>query len=377
VFEAQAATAGVLKEGRILVVLQLSGGCDGLNVVVPTRNDVYYASRPTLGLQRESTLRLTDENGLHPALTGLKELYDEGMLGIFGQVGYPNPDRSHFRSMDIWQSASNTEDFWTSGWLGRYLDNECKGYDDLIKGIEMDDTLSLAMQGEKFGGIGLSSPGRFFQNANSPLLHDLAEATNVHTQTDDARDYMYKTLVGVQSSIDHIQKDFRINASQVSYPKSALSARLQTVARLINSGMPTRVYYASHATYDTHVLQLEKQGNQLADLNGAVSAFWKDLKASNRQKDVLMLVFSEFGRRVKENLGKGTDHGTANNVFVISGGLAKQGLLTPQPDLKNLVDGDLVMQTDYRRIYATVLNKWLEADDQEIMKKKWDLLSFV
>src|SRR4030095_13254057 len=157
---------------KVLVILQLSGGNDGLNTVIPVRNDIYYKSRPRLGIEKAKALSLTDEVGLHPALTGFKELYDDGSLGILNNVGYPNPDRSHFRSMDIWHTASQSSEYLTTGWVGRYLDAQCSGCDKPTQAIEIDDVLSLAMKGENIKGIAVKDPRRLFGTANEKFFRD-------------------------------------------------------------------------------------------------------------------------------------------------------------------------------------------------------------
>jgi uncharacterized protein (DUF1501 family) len=365
---------------KVLVVVQLSGGNDGLNTVIPYRNDIYYRLRPTLGIQREQTLSLTDETGLHPALQGLKGLYDEGALAILNNVGYPNPDRSHFRSMDIWQSGSSSADNWTDGWIGRFLDAQCKGCDKPVQALEIDDTLSLAMKGELQKGLAFKEPDKLQAAANDSMFRELlGKETGSHNIADDHQpvDYLYKTMSATMSSAGYIKNQFKAYKTKEIFPATELGKNMQTIARLILSDISTKVYYVSHGAFDTHVNQLASQQTQLKRLDEAVTALTKELKQNNRFQDIVIVTFSEFGRRVAQNASGGTDHGTANNMFIIGGGLKQQGLLNDGPDLTNLNEGDLAYRVDFKSVYATLLNKWLEADDAAILKQPYEHLSFV
>jgi uncharacterized protein (DUF1501 family) len=359
---------------KVLVVLQLSGGNDGLNTVIPVRNDIYYKSRPKLGITKEEALPVTDEVGLHPALTGLKELYDDGSLGILNSVGYPNPDRSHFRSMDIWHSASNSNEYVYTGWLGRYLDAQCKGCDKPTQALELDDVLSLAMKGEQAKALAMKDPRRLYTSANEKYFKDMAAA---HSASEKPVDYLYKTMAETVSSADYIFRQSKLHPTSAEYPKSEIGNSLKTIASLIFSDINTKVYYLSLGSFDTHVGQEGQQKRLFTDMNAAITAFVKDLKANNRFQDVLLMSFSEFGRRVSQNASGGTDHGTANNMFFVSGGLKQKGVLNPLPDLADLQDGDLKYNVDFKNVYATVLNKWLQTDDRAILGKQFEHLSFL
>lgn len=365
-----------MQGNKVLVVLQLSGGNDGLNTVIPIRNDIYYQSRPSLGISREKALLLNGEAGLHPALTQLKSLYDEGNLAILNNVGYPNPDRSHFRSMDIWQTASGSNEFINSGWLGRWLDAQCAGCDKPTQALEMDDMLSLAMSGEKMKGIALRDPKRLYDTSRDPFYKNLLQA-GIREQAEDPASYLYKVMAETLSGAEYIFQQSKMRPSTTVYPDSELGKNLKTIASLISSDINTRVYYVSLGSFDTHVGQEAKQEKLFNDLNEAIRPFINDLKANHRFEDTLLMSFSEFGRRVGENGSGGTDHGTANNMFLISGGLKNKGILNEMPDLSNLTDGDLNQQMDFKRVYATVLKKWLGADDLQILGKKYEYLNFI
>ncbi len=359
---------------KVVVVIQFSGGNDGLNTVIPVRNDIYYRERPRLGIVKEKALLLTDETGLNPALGSLKGLYDDGSLAIINSVGYPNPDRSHFRSMDIWQSASNSNEYVNTGWLGRYLDAQCKGCDKPTQAVEIDDVLSLALKGEENKGLAFKDPGRLYNISNGGFMKDV---NSDHRHSEENVDYLYKTMSETLSSAEYIYRQSRVHPTSQTYPNSELGKDLKTIASLIFSDINTKVYYVSLGSFDTHVNQDNQQTRLFTELNEAVKAFTADLKKNNRFEDVLMMTFSEFGRRVSQNASNGTDHGTANNMFLISGGLKGKGILNAMPDLADLNEGDLKHKVDFKDVYATVLNRWLGADDKLILGRQYDHLDFI
>ena len=361
---------------KVLVVVQLSGGNDGLNTVIPYRNDIYYKLRPQLGIKREAALALNDELGIHPALKSFKALYDDGSLGILNSVGYPNPDRSHFRSMDIWQSASDSRDYWGTGWLGRYLDAQCQGCDKPTQALEIDDTLSLALKGDNVKGLALTDPKRLFGASNDRYFKELL-AKQQHDDEHHNVDYLYKTMAETISSASYIQQQFKTFKSKEQYPNTELGRNMKTIAELIMTDINTSVYYVSHGSFDTHVGQQNQQQRLFTQLSDALGSFTADLKKNHRFEDVLVMTFSEFGRRVGQNASGGTDHGTANNMFLIGGGLQQKGILNEGPDLANLKDGDLQYKVDFKNVYATLLKKWLGADDQAILQKQYEHLSFI
>lgn len=365
-------------DGKILVIVQFSGGNDGLNTIIPTRNDIYYKSRPKLAISKNEALRLNDETGLHPKMLGVKELYDEGLMAIAGQVGYPNQDRSHFRSMDIWQSASAADDTLHTGWIGRYLDNVCAGPSELYKTIELDGQLSLALKGSNYSGLAMQKPGELFIQSQTPSFEKIVGDLNSSTSGANAEtQFMYKTLIGARSSVKYIAERFRVQRSKAEYPQSLFAARLRTIASMIQSGLPTRVYYVTLATFDTHSGQGPRHAKLLGQYSEGMKVFMKDLKAMGRLNDVLVMTFSEFGRRVVENGSAGTDHGRGNNVFLMGGGLKKRGFLNPQPPLTNLRDGDIPFALDYRDIYSTILKDWLDIAPEKVLGSAFKPLDFI
>jgi uncharacterized protein (DUF1501 family) len=359
---------------KVVVVIQFSGGNDGLNTVIPITNDIYYKERKTIGITKDKTLGLTDAVGLHPSLAAFKGLYDDGSLSIMNSVGYPNPDRSHFRSMDIWHSASASSEYVNTGWIGRYLDAQCKGCDKPTQALELDDMLSLALKGTENKGLAFKDPRRLYSSSKEKFFKDINAA---HTKTEETVDYLYKTMSETLSSADYIFQQSKLHPSSQTYPNTSLGKDLKTISSLILSDINTKVYYVSLGSFDTHAGQENQQKRLFDELNDAIKAFTTDLKSNGRFEDVLMMTFSEFGRRVSQNASNGTDHGTANNMFFISGGLKQKGLLNAMPDLADLNDGDLKHKVDFRNVYATVLNKWLGVDDKTILGNSFERMNFI
>jgi uncharacterized protein (DUF1501 family) len=364
---------------KVVVVLQLSGGNDGLNTVIPVRNDIYYRSRPRIGIAKNKAISITDEVGLHPALTAFADAYNDGSLSILNNVGYPNPDRSHFRSMDIWHTASNSNEYLNTGWLGRYLDAQCNGCARPTQALELDDMLSLALKGEQSKALAFKDPKRLFGTSNERFFKEVSRqhGTADHHHDEQPVEYLYKTMAETLSSADYIFKQSKHQPTTGDYPKTELGTNLKTIASLIYSEINTKVYYVSLGSFDTHINQEAQQQRLFKEMNDAVAAFMKDLKANNRFNDVLFFTFSEFGRRVSQNASGGTDHGTANNMFFMSGGLKEKGILNNLPDLSDLDEGDLKYKIDFKNVYATVLDKWLAADSQKILGKQFDTLRFI
>lgn len=361
---------------KVVVVLQLSGGNDGLNTVVPFQNDLYYKARPQLSIPAAQAIRLNDDAALHPALGAFRQLYEDGGLGIINSVGYPNPDRSHFRSMDIWHSASSSEQYWNSGWVGRYLDAQCQSCNRPTQAIEIDEMLSLALKGREINGLAVKDPRRLHQTANDPFFTSLR--TQHHSADHNLQvEYLYKTLAETLSAADYIFQQSKLRPSRTPYPATELGRNLKTIASLIFSDINTKVYYVSLGSFDTHINQAGQQQRLLAEMNDAVGAFVQDLKSNRRFEDVLLFTFSEFGRRVQQNASNGTDHGTANNMLLVSGALQQKGLINPMSDLSDLQDGDLQYKVDFKEVYATILKKWLHADDRKILGQAYATLNFI
>lgn len=361
------------RSGKILVVIQLSGGNDGLNTIIPFENDIYYNMRPTVAIPKTEVLGISDELGFHPSLAPLRDLYNNGELSIINSVGYPNPDRSHFRSMDIWQTASASNEYLSTGWLGRYLDSECEGY-PVYHALEVDEGLSLALKGAHRSGFAMDNPNRIKQAAN---YHYLKRARQQTQASEENISYLYKTLTDTQESADYLFEQSKVHKSKITYPNTKLAKDLKQIAELITADTATQIYYVSLGGFDTHAAQKGKQQRLLKQYAEAVKAFTDDLKSNDLFDDAVIMTFSEFGRRVKQNAGGGTDHGTANNVFMMGGKLKKAGFYNAAPNLSNLQNDDLIYEIDFRQIYVDLLGNWLEADADKVLKGQFKGLKLV
>jgi len=362
------------RAGKILVVVQLSGGNDGLNTVVPYQNDIYYQSRPNLGISKNEVLPLTDELGFNPAMAAMRSLYDDGLVSILNNVGYPNPDRSHFRSMDIWHTASDSNEYLDSGWIGRFLDSNCKGCAP-YNALELDDSLSLALKGNQSNGFAMKNPAQLKKMTDNRLLKALGQQAHDHEHEEVA--YLYKTLIDTQSSADYLFEQSKVYKSKAAYPSTPFGRDLKQTAELITADTDTQIYYLSLSGFDTHANQKNLQERLLKQYADGMKAFVEDLKQNNLLNDTLILTFSEFGRRVGQNASNGTDHGTANNLYIIGGNLKNPGFYNEGPDLLNLDNGDLIYQLDFRSVYATILNQWLDADAPAVLGREFKLLNLL
>ena len=383
------------KDDEILVVLQMAGGNDGLNTVVPYTNEDYYKARPTLAKKEKNLIRLSDEIGLNDQLGTLGGLYDEGDLAVVQGVGYPNPNRSHFVSTSVWETAdpnnrSNT------GWLGRYFDNQCEGSDPMV-GVSLRKTQPESFGAERNSGISLSAPELYrwihsgdqqdaaeevFAGLNAPGLGDDVGGSIEEVGAvggilgEDNASYLERVALSAQVSSDEVIKLARKHKSKANYPGTQLGQSLGLVGRMIAGGMPTRVYYVNHGGFDTHRQQEGRHDQLLSQMDAALKSFFADLKAQGNYKRVTVMTFSEFGRRVGENASGGTDHGQGSCLFVAGGGV-KGGLYGEYPSLTDLSRGDLKFTTDFRKVYATVLDDWLKTDSQQILGKKFGGLGFM
>ena len=391
------------KDGRILVVLQMAGGNDGINTVVPFANDYYHKARPRIGLAEKQVLKLNDQIGLHESLAGFKDLYDAGELAVVQGVGYPNPNRSHFRSTEIWQTAVDSDRVESAGWLGRYFDNACSGCDPTVA-VNIGRQMPQAFASKHPVGVSLESPQsyRFITGERtkpgqmSPTEESYKRLNDVDTEMEDnsgatvsaihgavqhsgsVLDFLERTALDAQISSDKIREISNRFQNKAAYPGSALGNSLKLVSKLIGGGMPTRVFYVSQGGYDTHTNQIGTQERLLKDLGDSVKAFVEDMKAQGNLSRVLLMTFSEFGRRVAENASAGTDHGAAAPMFVV-GEKMQAGLLGEYPSLApaDLFQGDLKYRVDFRRVYAGVLDQWLQTDSTKVLGRKFEALELV
>ena len=388
-------------DGPILVLIQLAGGNDGLNAVVPYTNDYYYQARPTINIPAAQVLKLNDTLGFNPGMTGFKNLFDAGHLSVVNGVGYPNPNRSHFRATEIWQTASDEDKYLTDGWIGRYFDNACQGCDPTV-GINIGPRLPQAFSSHTPTGVSLENPDgyRFIGSgknddeslayrsmynpddatsaANSGGSVSMVSGTVTLQNGQSALDFLERTSMDAQVSSDKIRAIAGKVPSTSKYPNNGLARNLQLVARLISGGLPTRVFYVSQGGYDTHTGQRGGQDGRLRELADSVKAFTDDLTAMGEFDRVLIMTFSEFGRRVHENGSQGTDHGAAAPMFLV-GSHVKSGLLGAEPSLApaDLQDGDIKYNTDFRSVYASILKDWLKTNPDPILGKPFPPLPVV
>jgi uncharacterized protein (DUF1501 family) len=386
-------------DGRILVIVQLSGGNDGLNTVVPFADDGYHRARPALAYAGDKVLKLNDSLGLHPNLAALKALYDDGMMSIVQGVGYPNPNRSHFRSMDIWQSAQPEREVPVSGWLGRFFDNTCSGTDPHT-GVSLGETLPLAMRGERVTPLAFERPENYryrgqdrrrYEALNA--IADTAPATRPAARpapaggsrgrkvepvvsTNDQLQFLTRTAMDAQVSSDTVLRVTRQYQPSTRYPGNEFGQGLRTVAAMIAGKMPTRVYYVTLGGFDTHANQRGRHEQLMQQFASGVGAFWDDMKHQGNADRVLMMTFSEFGRRVAQNASAGTDHGAAAPMFFF-GRSIRPGLLNDHPSLARLDEGDLIHSVDFRQAYAAVLQNWLDTPSKPVLGQQFRPLSLL
>lgn len=341
---------------QCLVFIQLNGGNDGLNTFIPFDNPLYYDLRPKIALSKDSIISKNKGMALHPALKDFATIQQNGDLTIIQNVGYPEPNRSHFRSQEIWQTASASNQYLSNGWLGRYLDLQCKEHEPTA-GINMGSIDVLSLKGNEPNSITVKDPNKFRKRINSsddgPKLSDNPQL-----------DFVRKVANSVTEGSDEIQKALAKSTSEISYPKTGLGRNLEWIARLIKGNLNSKVYYTSQNDYDTHDNQLDIQAKNLGELNDAIYSFYNELKKAQLLQNVTLVVFSEFGRRVKDN-GKGTDHGTAAPMFII-GGNNRGKVIGNNPNLTDLDEGDLKHEVDFRSIYASLLQNKMNFDYTKI-----------
>ena len=372
---------------RILVIVQLGGGNDGLNTVVPFGSDDYFRARPQIGIRgpgaapqngQAAALALDGARGLglHPNLAGLKELYDEGLLSVIQGVGYPNPNRSHFTSMDIWQTGRL--DAKGSGWIGRYFDNTCNGTPKPEAAIAIGRNAPLALEGDVQKPIAFENASLFRWNGQDlhGSLKDPYDTLNrtgsggfASDSADTQKAFLMRTALDAQVSSDRIRAAVA-KQPLVPYPGHGLANQLKMIAAMIRDGMPTRVYYASMGGFDTHGGQLGTHANLMRQLGESVLAFQRDLKEQRNDARVTTMVFSEFGRRVKQNASGGTDHGTAAPMFLV-GPSVKPGVWGNHPSLTDLDQGDLKFGVDFRSVYASLLEDWMKTPSEKVLRGKF------
>jgi uncharacterized protein (DUF1501 family) len=376
-----AATPSPEKDRSILVLVQLAGGNDGLNTVIPYEDPEYYRLRPTIGIKKETALRLNDTLGLHPSLAALHGLINDGRAGIIQNVGYPNPNHSHFRSSEIWETGSESNEFLPHGWIGRFLDNACGGAPGTAGtggdpvAVHVTNELPQSFQSRwPQSTFGLRSGGNRNNRENLAFLEKLVKQDD-HEANANAS-FLRATMMDALVTEQRVQKVLGGYRSESAYPGNNFAQSLRNVAALISAGMSTRVYFVSLGGFDTHSNQVNNHANLLRTLSEGLAAFQKDLIAKKLDSQVLTMTFSEFGRRPNENESRGTDHGTAAPLFVM-GSQIKSPLHGTPPSLKLQKNKDLEFSTDFRQIYATVLDKWFACPTAQVLGKGYEPLSFI
>jgi uncharacterized protein (DUF1501 family) len=360
-----AAYAGQAEPGKILVIIQLGGGNDGLNTVIPGEDDLYYAARPNIAIPKANALKLEQDLYLHPSMIGIKKLYDSGQVAIAQNIGYPNPNRSHFRATDIWNTGSAANVVLEEGWAGRYLMTQYPNFPIQMPkhpmAVQLGSVESLAFQSEvgRFGTV-FEDPNSFYQLVNGSTADlDAPPAT----QAGEELGFLKQVAAASIQYATVIQLSASKGKNSLTYPSTSLGRQLGIVSRLIAGGLTTPVYLVNIGGFDTHANQLTQHANLWKTISEAVATFQTDLKNQNLSEQVSIMTFSEFGRRIKQNGTMGTDHGTAAPMFVI-GKTVRGGIIGANPNLKAVdSNGDLKFQYDYRQVYTTVLRDHLGLDN--------------
>ncbi|MET0262355.1 MAG: DUF1501 domain-containing protein [Rariglobus sp.] len=361
--------------------MQLAGGNDGLNTVIPYEDSEYYRLRPTIGIKKQDAIALNDTLGLHPSLAALHALMQEGRAGVIQNVGYPNPNHSHFRSSEIWETGSESSEFLPTGWIGRFLDNDCGGAPGTAGtgadpvAVHVTNELPQSFQsGKPHSTFGLRSGGNRNNRENLAFLEKLVKQDD-HEANANAS-FLRATMMDALVTEQRVQKVIGGYRAESPYPGNNFAQSLRNVAALISAGMSTRVYFVSLGGFDTHSNQATNHANLLRTLSEGLAAFQKDLIAKKLDSQVLTMTFSEFGRRPNENESRGTDHGTAAPLFVM-GSQIKGSLHGTPPSLKLQKNRDLEFSTDFRQIYATVLDKWFSCPTSQVIGKSYAPLPFI
>jgi uncharacterized protein (DUF1501 family) len=363
-------------DNRCLVVINLYGGNDGLNCVVPHGDDRYYQLRPGLAIARGDVLAIDAHLGLNPGMRSFKALYDKGMVAIVQGVGYPNPDHSHFRSTEIWQTAA-PERYEHTGWLGRYFDDAGLPRDNLFKGVSVSRVLPELLASDRTDIPAVAGLGDYRMVADTSAA---ARAAFAREASDRSLPFESPYLAHVmeiesdaQRGSEELPKLVAGYTTKASYPATALGRSLALAAQIVGSNLGTRVIYVEHGSFDTHVNQKIVQNLLLTEFSNAVGAFYDDLAAHGNDRRVLTLTFSEFGRRIDENGNRGTDHGEASPLFLIGGGV-RGGLYGTAPDLVATNMGNVRFTIDFRSVYATVLERWLGRPSAAVLNGEFQKL---
>lgn len=371
-------------QDRVLVVIQLSGGNDGLNSVIPYANELYYKARPKLAIPKEDVLKFNLEVGLHPSMRGIANLMEDKQFCVLNGVGYPNPNRSHFESMDIWHSCQRKESRTSDGWLGRYFSKRSQ-----LMHADSTDSLGLHLGSEQLPmalvARGVQTPSlasidqlRWKGKMDAVQPSDETEMNRKATETKDFEssllDFVSASTSAAMHASERLEKALASPDSSGDFPNSQLGEKLKVISRLVLAGLKTQVYYVTLDGFDTHANQLAAHAGLMRQWSDALLSFHKRLNSAGLRDRVLVMTFSEFGRRVAENASQGTDHGAAAPVF-LSGPKLESGIIGNYPSLSELDDGDLKFRIDFRRVYATILEDWLGVPSKDMFLEKFDKLT--
>lgn len=362
-------------DSRVLVVVQLAGGNDGLNTLVPHDDDAYYKARPNLALGKDKLIALDTGISLNRALTGLMRLHDSGTLATVQGVGYPNPDRSHFRSMEIWQTATDSNRYSSDGWIGRYFDHHCSGTGQPHAGVAVTAERPQAFEGKRGLGVAFTDPGNFkWRESAGGATEQAFERLNRGRSGNDTLDYLRHVTSNALTSTREVRA--AVERAGLKPGGGKLERSLRVVSAMIKGELDTRIYYVTLSGFDTHSNQAGQHERLLGQVGDALHAFQERLRRDGTAPRVLTMVFSEFGRRVAENRSGGTDHGTANPLFLI-GDCVVPGVHGVAPDLGDLDRGDLRHTVDFRSVYASVLEDWFQADSEAVLGRAFPTIPVI
>ena len=368
---------------RSLVVMQLSGGNDDLNTVVPYTDGHYYDSRPSVRIEQDEVLKITSGLGFSPHMGPVKDLWDEGKVAIIQGIGYPNPNRSHFRSMDVWHTAV-PEKVGADGWLGRAIREMDPNGENVLTGVNFGRGLprALAADGVAVASVGNLETYGLFPDVKDEWLRKYAlEAFGMMYGGSEGKDavarFLGQTGTDALKGADILRTGPENYSSSIEYADSPIADSLKSTAQVMFADLGTRIFYTQHGSFDTHAGELEAHAKLWDDVSAAIGDFTDDLKEHGREDDTMILVFSEFGRRVQDN-GTGTDHGSGGVAFVIGGGV-KGGLYGEYPSLKreDQIEGDLRFNNDFRSTYSTIVEQWLGLDPTPVIDGDFEQLDFV
>ena len=371
------------KRDPILVVIQLTGGNDSLNTLIPYGDSLYYDFRNTVAVPREEVIAIDGNYGFNPAMQPIKDLYDESKVALIQGIGYPNPNRSHFRSMDIWHTCEPDKQG-PEGWLGRVIRDIDPHGENVLTGVNFGRGLprALAVPGVPVASVAvLETYGVLTGISEEP---DRTDALDVFARmyaptigSGPVMDYLGQTGLDALKGADILKTAPDRYVSSIEYADNAISKNLQGISKVLNANLGTRIFYTQHGGYDTHANQGPVHPKLWTELSQAISDFYADLVEHEVSEDVLMFVFTEFGRRVKDN-GSGTDHGSGGLAFAI-GDPVKGGMYSEYPSLKesNLLEGDLQFNVDYRGVYGSMVENWLQLDPMTVVGGNFEQLDFV